>query len=177
MIETIRDYLPEDLFKRIMLSIDNLPWQIARKMNPKSNSDNQFAFIQDYTSKLFKQTYMKAAGEEITQLLMNPYLKKHNLKMIRVLRSRTNMYIRTVNYQDECGYHQDQVNPNMKTLLIYMEDSDGCTQFKDTGQKIISERNKAIIFPASHFHQTVSQTNTLYRHNININFLIPEDST
>ena len=177
MIETIRDYLPEDIFKKIMLSIDNFPWTIARKMNTNSNSDNQFAFIQDYTSKLFKKTYMKAAGEEFIQLLMTPYIKKHNLKKIAVSRCRTNMYIRTINYQDECGYHQDKVNPNMKTLLIYMEDSDGCTQFKDTGQKIISERNKAIIFPASDFHQTVSQTNTLYRHNININFFIAEDST
>tara|TARA_B100000579_G_scaffold395036_1_gene372794 strand:- start:191 stop:718 length:528 start_codon:yes stop_codon:yes gene_type:complete len=175
MIEIIRDYLPEELFKKIMLSIDQLPWTIARKMNENSNSDNQFAFIQDYTSKLYTETYMKVVGEEFTKLVMNPYIKKHNLKKIKVLRCRTNMYIKTVNYQDECGYHQDQLNPNIKTLLIYMEDSDGCTQFKDTGQKIISERNKAIIFPASDFHQTISQTNTLYRHNININFFIPED--
>ena len=177
MIEIIKNYLPDTTFEDMVSRIDQFPWVVAKKMNDASNAENQFAFIQDYCSKVYSETFMKDFATSFTKIAISPYLKKHNYKQVKIIRSRTNMYIKTVNYQDECGYHKDCLEPNIKTLLIYLEDSDGCTQFKDNGQKIISERNKAIIFPANSEHQTISQTNVLFRHNININFLIPEDST
>ena len=51
-----------------------------------------------------------------------------------------------------------------------MEDSNGATEFKRTGERVVSERNKAMIFPSNEWHQTVSQTNDLYRMNVNMNF-------
>ena len=70
------------------------------------------------------------------------------------------------------GYHEDMDDENIFTLLLYLEDSNGGTQFKDNGRKIKSKRNRAIIFPARVEHQTVMQTNTLFRMNININFAV-----
>ena len=69
------------------------------------------------------------------------------------------------------GYHVDTPHDEgLLSLLLYLEDSDGGTQFKDNGRIIRSKQNRAIVFPAYQLHQTVMQTNTLYRTNININF-------
>jgi hypothetical protein len=56
-----------------------------------------------------------------------------------------------------------------KTLLYYIEDSNGYTEFND-GQKVESKRNRAVIFDAHLIHQTVTQTDKLFRTNININY-------
>ncbi|KZR67734.1 hypothetical protein [Prochlorococcus sp. MIT 1303] len=171
-IETIHNYLADDILEGIVRRMDKLPWQIGRTMNPNSTSENHFAFIQDYSHKIFKETYLKDFPAKFNRALMTPYVKKHNCKSISVIRSRINMYIRTVGREDMCGYHQDYPNPGIKTLLLYLEDSDGCTEFKVSGDRIVSERNKAIIFDSNIEHQTISQTNTLFRHNVNVNFMI-----
>ena len=170
MIEIIQNYLPEATFNDITSRLDDLPWLISRKMNINSSSENHFAFIQDYSHHIFQKSHLKGFADSFNKVVMAPYAKKHNLKNLKIYRSRTNMYIKTTDNSQECGYHQDQTIPNVKTLLLYLEDSDGFTQFKTTGEKISSERNKAIIFNSNIEHQTVSQTNTLFRHNININF-------
>ena len=70
------------------------------------------------------------------------------------------------------GYHRDiEDSEEVMTLLLYLEDSDGGTQFKETGEKVLSKRNRAVVFPAHLEHQTVSATNVLFRSNVNINFI------
>ena len=95
---------------------------------------------------------------------------------LKVWRSRTNIFIKTKTFPFSLfdrgmGYHRDvEDSPHMHTLLLYLEDSDGGTQFKDNGRIIRSKRNRAVIFPAHKMHQTIMQTNSLYRTNVNINF-------
>ena len=84
-----------------------------------------------------------------------------------------NMFLKTVDYQNELGYHIDldgSYNSDFITMLIYLEDSNGYTQFKDTKEKIESKRNRALIFNSSIEHQTITQTDIPIRRNININF-------
>ena len=55
------------------------------------------------------------------------------------------MFIRTSDDPVEMGYHEDwtaEDNPGIYSLLLYNEDSDGATQFKD-GEKILSKRNRS----------------------------------
>ena len=64
------------------------------------------------------------------------------------------MFIRTSDYPVEMGYHWTvEDNPGIYSLLLYNEDSDGATQFKD-GEKILSKRNSAILFDGMKTHQT-----------------------
>ena len=68
------------------------------------------------------------------------------------------------------GYHQDiDDSKDYKTLLLYFETNNGYTEF-ETGEKIPSVENSALIFDANKMHQTVTQTDMMFRRNININY-------
>ena len=83
---------------------------------------------------------------------------------------RVNLFINTDNKNEGKGFHQDIINDDeMKTLLFYLEDSNGYTEFKD-GKIVESKKNRAVVFNSSVLHQTVMQTDTIFRRNININF-------
>ena len=166
-IEVIRNYMPEAEFSDLLKMIGNLPWALSKRMNPDSNKEHHFAFIQDYASDHFRNSF--EALEATGNIVMRPYSVKHGMTA-SIDRFRTNLYIKTVDYQDGCGMHQDNPASACFTLLLYMEDSNGATEFRRTGERVVSERNKAIIFPSNEWHQTVSQTNVLYRMNVNINF-------
>ena len=110
----------------------------------------------------------------LSSIVMDPYLNS-SIRKVQVLRSRANCFIRNKSFPFSLfgrgmGYHHDVNHDDIFTLLLYLEDSNGGTQFEDNGRKIMSKRNRAIIFPARIQHQTVMQTNTLFRMNININF-------
>ena len=83
---------------------------------------------------------------------------------------RINLFVNTSNKNEGKGFHKDVINDDdMKTLLFYLEDSNGYTEFED-GTIIESKKNRAIVFNSNILHQTVMQTNTIFRRNININF-------
>ncbi len=170
MIEVIKNYLTEEIFSKLTNTVYSLPWILHKRMNVNSLEEHHFAFIQDYNTDEIKNNF-KGIETSLALTLLDPYLRKNQISA-RIIRSRTNLYIRTINYQDGCGYHTDiDSDLDCLTLLLYLEDSNGATEFRDTGERIISERNKAIIFPCNLEHQTISQTDTLFRTNVNINFV------
>ena len=68
------------------------------------------------------------------------------------------------------------------SLLLYLEDSNGKTDFKNVqifdGIKIKavdSFANRALIFPSTCEHQTLTQTDVTFRTNINMNFKFDND--
>tara|TARA_Y100001960_G_scaffold293561_1_gene336662 strand:+ start:177 stop:764 length:588 start_codon:yes stop_codon:yes gene_type:complete len=167
-IEIIQNYLPENEFSVLYDMTTRLPWVLSKQMNPNASKEHHFAFIQDYSTEHFRNSF-KGLERSVFNTAIAPYCKKHQIGA-KLHRVRTNLYIKTLEYQDGCGMHEDSNIAECFTLLLYMEDSDGATEFKKTGKRVISERNKAIIFPANEFHQTISQTNVLFRMNLNINF-------
>ena len=169
MIEIIKDYLKEDAFNSVYTSVKSLPWAFKSKMNENSTDENQFQFLQDYSEAY----YDKKIGEAYSKIILSPYLESLGQeRTAKVLRTRTNLFIRTATYQYGGGYHTDISNykDNQYTLLLYLEDSNGATEFKESRRKIVSERNKAVVFPCCLEHQTISQTDVLFRFNINMNF-------
>jgi len=178
MIRVIENYLPERIFEEITTSIDQLPWKLHKQMNPAARDEHQFAFIQDYQGDQIFEYYRKqeSLAAILGKTIMQPYLQSYKIAA-NILRARTNLYIKTSDEPREGGYHIDIADPpqNYFTLLLYLEKSNGATQFKETGEIVKSERNKAVIFPCSLEHQTLYQTDVLYRTNININFAVIND--
>ena len=175
MINVVENYLPEKTFDEIYASVYQLPWKLHKQMNPAAHDEHQFAFIQDYHDDRFFDYYRKreSIAEILGKTIMLPYLQSNKISA-NILRVRTNLYIKTSDEPREGGYHIDIADPpkNCFTLLLYLEKSNGATQFKESGNIITSERNKAVIFPCCLEHQTIYQTDVLYRTNININFAV-----
>ena len=169
MIEIIKNYLAEETFNQVYNNVQSLPWAFKRKMNENSTNENQFQFLQDYSEAY----YDNRAADSFARVILSPYLNSFSQeKSVEVIRVRTNLFIRTSSNKYGGGFHTDlsSATNNHFTLLLYLEDSNGATEFKKSGRKVISERNKAVIFPCSLEHQTLSQTDVLFRFNININF-------
>jgi hypothetical protein len=169
MIDIIHNYFIDAIFSEVIKVIESNNWRHAKKMSPNQKNENQFAFIQDYM-KDKDQDFINKFG----QIILSPYLNLKKIKSVNIQRIRTNLYIKTLSYNLEGGFHIDRFVTNERdfTLLIYLEDSNGATEFKYQNKKIISEKNKAIIFPTSLEHQTIFQTDKLFRYNINVNFRI-----
>tara|TARA_R100000008_G_scaffold9746_1_gene4914 strand:+ start:588 stop:908 length:321 start_codon:yes stop_codon:yes gene_type:complete len=103
---------------------------------------------------------------------MGPYMRAKKGRIV-LLRARTNLYIKTKLFPTGMGVHKDIPDGGplkFFTLILYMEDSNGKTHFKDSGRKVISKRNRAVIFSSHLDHQTIPHTNILFRYHININF-------
>ena len=168
-LKIINNYLLEFDFNIVKNHVDSREnWTFGRKLNDNAKSEHDFQFGHEYISK-GKSLYEGA--ERIPLALIMPYAQSLSTDLT-ILRARTNLFIRTRRFPffRGMGYHKDMNDKTLFTLLFYLEDSNGGTQFKDSGKIIRSKRNRAIIFPAHWEHQTVAQTNTLFRTNININF-------
>tara|TARA_B100000767_G_scaffold260385_1_gene271012 strand:- start:565 stop:1074 length:510 start_codon:yes stop_codon:yes gene_type:complete len=169
MIDIIHNYFTSESFSKVIKIIETQNWRHLKTMNPNSRDEHQFAFIQEYL-KDKDQDFVK----NFSNLILSPYLRFKKINSVELLRIRTNLYIKTLPYHQEGGFHIDRSVTDERdfTLLIYLEDSNGATEFKHQGKKIISEKNKAIVFPTSLEHQTIFQTDKLYRYNINVNFKV-----
>ncbi len=170
------NYLPEDDFWDVyghMADEIGTKWEWSRLLNPSATEKWQFQFGHQHINL---GRVCNEGGEIITEKVLKPYIQDCGLEGAKVGRSRTNLFIKTKSFPFSffnrgMGYHVDTPHDEgLLSLLLYLEDSDGGTQFKDNGRIIRSKQNRAIVFPAYQLHQTVMQTNTLYRTNININF-------
>jgi len=160
-IEVIDNFLDENLAEYIVRKVDNthFPWYLIKNVNKESTpNDYQFMHtIVDYGNE--NSHYLRIIEPLLTNLK----------KPVKIVRARVNLFCKTETNRG-LGFHQDIMDDEEhKTLLYYLEDSNGYTEFND-GQKIESKRNRAVIFDAHVIHQTVTQTDKLFRTNININY-------
>ena len=173
----IDDYLTASEMKLVEDNIQNLfrgrSWEFVSKLNLNAKSENDFQFLHDY---ILAARPMYKDADKIPALIMSPYAKSCK-KDIEIMRARTNLFIRTrlFPFFRGMGYHQDVADIDIRTigkhytLLFYLQDSNGGTQFKEDGKIIKSKRNRAVVFSSDMQHQTFAQTNILFRTNININ--------
>ena len=181
-IIVIDDYLSEPNFKNVNSHINDFSypcWKLSKRLVLDAKHENQFQLM---FRMVENKTELFSDSGYLSSIVMDPYVKQLRYDGYRglnvsVLRARANCFIRYRSFPLSLfgrgmGYHEDMDDENIFTLLLYLADSNGGTQFKDNGRKIKSKRNRAIIFPARVEHQTVMQTNTLFRMNININFAV-----
>ena len=161
------NYLEEDVFQKVESYIKNITdWEVLYFANRASHNEEQFQFLH---TLIEKNDIRYPKETPIIKSLLKPLF--HRGADVNVIRARVNMFIRTSSSPLEMGLHEDWDSPGPYSLLLYNEDSDGATQFKN-GEKILSKRNRAILFDATIPHQTIRQTTCLFRYNININFSI-----
>jgi len=134
------------------------------------------------TDKNFRWYYSQSSGEpeQYSNLLyydhqfsedVTPKLKRilaticTQLGAIAVLRIKINATPKNAPQQD---WHTDwQITTQSKTFVLYLNDNDGYTEFKDT--KVESKANTAIIFDTDLEHRGVPSTDTR-RLVLNINY-------
>jgi len=171
MIETYENFLDENNFKKledIFLSHE-VHWNFAPYANDYTDRSEQNAF-HFFHHLVHRRRIMYDTARDVLDLIIPTLANKKDCD-VEVTRGRLNFFIRTQDKPIEYGHHQDIMDlTNNFTCLLYMEDSNGYTHFRDTDEKIFSKRNMAAIFPAHIWHQTVSQTDVLFRRNVNINF-------
>ena len=179
-IIVVDDYLPETAFKNVNSHINDFSyprWQLQKTLVQDAKWEKQFQFMFRMV-EYKREEFVDAAY--LPRIVMSAYDKQmkqdSNLQVV-VHRARANCFVRHSTFPRSMftrhmGWHSDMNDDRVSTLLLYLEDSNGGTQFKDNGRKVMSKRNRAIIFPSKIEHQTVMQTNTLFRMNININFFL-----
>ena len=162
------NYLSDEEFSKIENFIEDssFQWNLVKQLNSNSKPGD-FVFIHESSDK--------EKSNSVFTLLIKKIFSKNDYsdgvnKKIQIGRMRVNLFINTDNKNEGKGFHQDIINyDEMKTLLFYLEDSNGYTEFKD-GKIVESKKNRAVVFNSSVLHQTVMQTDTIFRRNININF-------
>ena len=166
----IDDFLTEEDFDIVFTAFNYFDFKFYTQANLNSNNEHHFHFIHFHIDD-WVVSYENA--DYIPRIIMNTY-SKYSKKNVSLIRARSNLFVKTLDHPTGMGYHQDIPNsiayPNLHTLLMYLEDSNGSTEFKD-GINVISKRNRAVVFHNDSFHQTMTSTDTLFRRNININFI------
>ena len=175
MYKIIENYLPEDSFKKIIEYIEypQRCWYFCKMANPYSKENDyqlmhcMIDFDKDWNKVEHCFNFTDVEKDVVNRLII-PYHKGKGLELFRL---RMNMFLKTQDYEKGLGYHKDVLKgDDIKTMLIYLEDSNGYTEFKDTKERIESKRNRALIFNSQIEHQTIMQTDIPIRRNININF-------
>tara|TARA_B100001093_G_scaffold312430_1_gene298142 strand:- start:817 stop:1362 length:546 start_codon:yes stop_codon:yes gene_type:complete len=177
MIKIIDNFLDEKDFTELdnHINLPGLCWTHSRKANHFSKDDNAFQFfhvmIKDWVAKYDD-------SEKLPSMVVKNYLKtikKDKINVVKIVHAKANLFVRTTNKPVEMGHHKDIDKPGYHTILLYLQDSNGHTQFKKTKENVYSKRNRALIFPTHLEHQTVSATDVLFRTNLNINFTFTEE--
>ncbi|MAG48437.1 hypothetical protein CMO86_01790 [Candidatus Woesearchaeota archaeon] len=178
MIDTIDNFLPEKDFQYIVdwtLS-ESTKWSFIERANKESKTNSEYMFAHNFLNTAINNTpggLFYEGADEIPKLIMSNTGKRHAGKSIALFRAKANLYTRD-NKHKELSYHKDVYGEGEKdwmTLLYYVNTNNGYTDFKN-GEKCESVANRAVIFPACIEHQTVTQTDTPVRFNININYKI-----
>tara|TARA_Y100000401_G_C8178423_1_gene152758 strand:+ start:29 stop:520 length:492 start_codon:yes stop_codon:yes gene_type:complete len=105
--------------------------------------------------------------------IINPTLMKclriltDQLNAIAILRIKVNA---TPKNSPEQAWHTDwQISTPSKTCVLYLNDNDGYTEF-ETGEKVMSQTNTAVIFDTNLRHRGVPATNVQRRMVLNISY-------
>ena len=159
MIEIKDNFLDKTLFNKIknFMTSSYMPWFYNDEINDANDKDYYFThlFVADNkpTSNLSKNIIM-------------PLMDKVNHK--KILMAKANLFTKQ-NNNIEYGFHTDYPKDFKHTTVLFaINTNNGYTEFKD-GTKVESVENRLIIFDGQLEHQSVGQTDTKQRINLNIN--------
>ena len=142
------------------------PWYYIKKQVNNSINDDRgfFSHIIFDENKIFSPAYD----------LMFSFLEKINVVALIKLRANFN-FKSDVRYESE--FHTDFDYKEALTAILYLNTCNGYTEFNDDKKtKIISKKNKLVIFNNKFQHKMVSQTDENFRLVINVNFFAKNES-
>jgi hypothetical protein len=165
--EVIDNFLQTDTYnyiKDIIIS-SAFNWQV-RPLNNSLEAKGKFQ-LAHFTHEHGK--VLSIISDVITKPLMAQLKQTKGYNKVGVTRGRINGFIPT-SENIALGLHKDiEDTEKFYTLLLYLTTDNGGTRF-ETGEKINSVENRALIFKAHYQHETITQTNNNLRINININY-------
>jgi hypothetical protein len=141
-----------------------LQFVYVSKVNGDSKTD-QFAFGRLFVE--YKEPRFDGALDYIDPIMLE--LRKRLNCGLQVSRAKANLFTRT-SENDGLGMHYDlNDNPDYDTIIFYLNDNNGGTRLGD-GTFIQQKKNRALIIEGRVLHESVTQTDTNIRVNININY-------
>lgn len=157
-MRTHKNFISKKEFNNIKsMLLGEFPWFYRDRLvkQPKDNEGYYFTHTFMLNNKINSDFYEPE---------IKPIVKKLNAKDIVEIRANL-MMKRNDKYFS--GYHID--NENIKTAIFYVNKNNGETLFK-TGEKILPEENKMIIFDSNKYHGVFNQTDVKRRVVINFNY-------
>ena len=146
---------------------DNIPWYYNPFITYTDESEQSVQFTHVFYSQARGAI---SPGFDGLSPILNKLGLHHNIRIKANLQLCTEKPIKS-------DYHVDQSlrygiteipEPHLTTIIYYVNTNNGYTEF-ETGEKVESVANRAVIFPNSCRHRGVSQTDTHYRTVINLN--------
>ena len=162
-MEIIDNFLPKAEFDRIkeIHTDENFAWYFINYVGTLQDI-NGFYFIHTFfNDNTVKSDYFKEC--------CHPLLNKIGYNKInKLIKIKSNLFTKT-HKNIEHAIHRDYEFEHT-TGVFTVNTNNGFTQFDD-GTKVESIENRMLLFNGSKLHQSVSQTDTKQRINININFI------
>tara|TARA_Y100000004_G_scaffold131222_1_gene148040 strand:+ start:291 stop:773 length:483 start_codon:yes stop_codon:yes gene_type:complete len=159
-MQVLDNFLEQPYFNKLseLLNSAYFPWYTTKDI---SNTGQFFdnLYYQTHTFFLNHQIMSDYFSE------IKPLIDKLEVKSL--IRAKANLYPVNENLSEH-GWHTDFDYEN-KTALLYINDTDGYTKFKD-GTKVESVANRMLIFNSQKEHLSTNCTNDWARVNINLNY-------
>jgi hypothetical protein len=164
--EVVDNFLDKKEFEKVynVLCASNFNWNIVEQLNHQNKDDICFAhpLIQNYTS-------ISSYVEDLIKPIMMRRKKDFNNSVLEVYRSKVNLFLKS-EQNKKYGLHNDiEKYSNYETIIYYVNDNNGGTGFED-GMFIKQKANRALIIYGRVLHESIGQTDTNKRINININY-------
>ena len=162
MVKIVDNILSPEEFKKLneMLMGPEFPWYFLP--DKVSKGDGNFQFCHNFILS------GKVVSKFIT--ILDPFIKKLNMKkVIRIKANKT--FKKSTNIESEM--HTDVKRKNdekFKTAVFYCNTNNGSTLF-ESGEKVDSKENRAVIFDGKTLHCGVDCTDSLRRVVINFNYI------
>jgi len=138
-------------------------WNYNKQVN--QFADNNFYF----TQMLFEHGEWWSDHAEVYVTYILKQLSRHLDSPLELLRSKANLFVNR-NKHYHCGYHKDMLDTDDYYTIVYnINDNNGGTQIKD-GEFFKSTANGGLLFYGGVEHESITQTDTYIRLNLNINF-------
>jgi len=135
----------------------NFAWYLNLITPPKNIKDHQMTHIFFDDNRITSDFFY----------ILNPILDYLNPKAIVRIKANLNHKENGINIH---GYHTDFNYKNLKTAVYYVNTNNGFTIFKKDGKKILSQKNKIVIFDSNEEHSGTNCTDKPFRLAINFNY-------
>lgn len=158
------DFLDKEEFNKINSTImsEYFPWYF--------NKYKVFEDEIDPSQKNFQFTHTFYNNFSIqSSFYENIFLLIYKMQVSSLIKIKSNLTIKW-NSIEEFEPHVDNLIPNSRTAIFYLNNNNGYTKFLNSNKKIESIANRLVTFPNDTIHCGTTHTDTKYRALININY-------
>lgn len=162
-VKILDNFLPQDYFDNLCLMVEDLPWFYHDWSVSNGDGDPQFYHLFYFDNKIRSDTFFKYVEDVYTRYV--PDNQGCTLYRMKINATPKNSFIK------EKQYHVDVSDKDHMVCILYMNTNNGYTIFEETGEKIKSVANRAVIFPGNMRHTGTNCTDEGLRIVLNIDYL------